>query len=79
MLNWIACDRTVKAFKLRTSFKLRTYDKLNFLKYKCFCMLNWIVWKKLFLTLKLYFRLTELFEIEPFWHLTVSKQKLYLY
>ena len=33
----------------------------------------------MFLTMKLYSRLTELFEIELFWHLTVGKQKLYLY
>ena len=34
---------------------------------------------ELFLTLKLYLCKTELFEIELFWHLTMSKQKLYLY
>ena len=32
---------------------------------------------ELFLTLKLYLRLTELFEIELFWYLTVCKQKPY--
>ena len=32
-----------------------------------------------FLTLKLYWHKTELFEIELFWYLTVCKQKLYLY
>ena len=32
-----------------------------------------------FLTLKLYFHETELFNIELFWQLTVSKQNLYLY
>ena len=34
---------------------------------------------ELFLTLKLYLRETELFNIELFWHLTVGKQDLYLY
>ena len=34
---------------------------------------------ELFLTLKLYLHETELFNIELFWHLTVSKQNLYLY
>ena len=34
---------------------------------------------ELFLTLKLYLRLTELLKIKLFWHLTVRKQKLYLY
>ena len=29
----------------------------------------------MFLTLKLYVRQTELFEIEPFWYLTVYKPK----
>ena len=34
---------------------------------------------ELFLTLKLYLHLTELFNTELFWHLTVCKQNLYLY
>ena len=34
---------------------------------------------ELFLTLKLYLRQTELFEMELFWHLTVCKPNLYLY
>ena len=34
---------------------------------------------ELFLTLKLYLRETEMFNIEVFWHLTVRKQNLYLY
>ena len=34
---------------------------------------------ELFLTLKIYLREIELFEIEMFWHLTVCKQKLYAY
>ena len=34
---------------------------------------------EMFLTLKLYLHEIELFDIEPFWHLTVCKQKLYLY
>ena len=44
MLNWIAWNRTVM------TFKLRTYAKLNCLKWNCFCMLNWIVWKRIVLT-----------------------------
>ena len=42
MLNWIAWNRTL-TFKLCTSFKLRTYAKLNSSKWNRFCMLNWIV------------------------------------
>ena len=34
---------------------------------------------ELFLTLKLYLYLTELFNIELFWHSTVCKQNLYSY
>ena len=34
---------------------------------------------EIFLTLKMYLCLTELFEIELFWHLNECKQKLYLY
>ena len=34
---------------------------------------------ELFLTLKLYLHLTELFNIELFLHLTVCKEKLYLH
>ena len=34
---------------------------------------------ELFLTLKLYLRLTELFNIELFWHLIVRKQNLSKY
>ena len=34
---------------------------------------------ELFLTLKLYLHQTGLFNIELFWHSTVSKQNLYLY
>ena len=37
MLNGIAWNRTV------LKFKLRTYAKLNCLKWNSFCMLNWIV------------------------------------
>ena len=40
MLNWIAWNKTV------LTFKLRTYAKLNCLKWNCFCMLNWIVWNE---------------------------------
>ena len=42
MLNWIAWNRNVLIFKLRT------YAKLNCLKWNCFCMLNWIVWNRSF-------------------------------
>ena len=42
-------------------------------------MLNWIAEMELFLTLKLYLRKTELFNIELFWHLTECEQNLYLY
>ena len=48
------------------TFKLRTYDNL-------------VVDIELLLTLKLYLRFIELFEIELFWRLTVCKQKQYLY
>ena len=34
---------------------------------------------ELFLTLKQYLHQIELFNIEPFWRLTVCKQNLYLY
>ena len=44
MLTRIAWNRTVLAFKLRT------YAKLNCLKWNCFCMLNWIVWNRTALT-----------------------------
>ena len=40
MLNWLAWNRTVLACKLRT------YAKLNCLKWNCFCMLNSIVWNR---------------------------------
>ena len=46
MLNWMSWNRTVLTFKLCTSFKLRTYAKLNRLKWNCFCMLNGIVWDR---------------------------------
>ena len=71
MLNCIAWNRTVLTFKLHSN------AKLNFLKWNCFCLLNWIVGIELFLTLKLFLHYTELFEIELFWHLTGCKQKLY--
>ena len=44
MLYWIAWNRTV------LTFKLRTYTKLTCLKWNCFCMLNWIVWNRTVLT-----------------------------
>ena len=34
---------------------------------------------ELFLSLKLYLHWIDMFNIELFWHLTVSKQNLYLY
>ena len=34
---------------------------------------------ELFLTLRLYLHLTELFNIELFWHLIACKQNFYLY
>ena len=34
---------------------------------------------EVFLTFKLYLHLTELFNTELLWHLTVGKQNLYLY
>ena len=43
MRNWVAWNRTVFIFKLRTSFKLHTCAKRNYLKWNCFHMLNWIV------------------------------------
>ena len=54
--NWIAWNRNVLMFKLRTC------AKLNCLKWHCFCMLKWFVWNRtvfyieieLFLTLKLH-------------------------
>ena len=44
MQKGIAWNRTVLTFKLLTSLKLRTNAKWNYLKWNCFCMLNWIVW-----------------------------------
>ena len=43
-LNSIAWNRTVLTLKLRSSCKLRIEAKLNYLKWKYFYMLNWIVW-----------------------------------
>ena len=40
MLNWIAWDRTV------LTFKVRTYAKLDCLKLNSFCLLNWIMWNR---------------------------------
>ena len=43
-------------------------------------MLNWIISNgTVFFTFKLYLHLTDLFNIELFWHLTVRKQNLYIY
>ena len=44
ILNWIAWNRTV------LKFILRTYVKLNCLKWNGFCMLNWIVWNRTVVT-----------------------------
>ena len=43
-LNWIAWNRTV------VTFKLRTYAELNCLEWNCFRMLNWIARKRIVLT-----------------------------
>ena len=40
MLHWIAWNRAV------LTFILRTYATLNCLKRNCFCMLNWTVWNR---------------------------------
>ena len=45
----------------------------------CILMLNWIVWNTTVFYIRTVLRYTELFKIELFWHLTVCKQKLYLY
>ena len=42
-------------------------------------MLNWIIWNGTVFDIETVFTLTELFNIELFWHLTVCKQNLYLY
>ena len=51
MINWIICNKAV------LTFKLRTYAKLNCLKWNCFCM---------FFTLIVYLQESELLEIELF-------------
>ena len=38
MLKWIPWKKSVLTFKLHSNIKL------NCFKWKCFCMLNWIVW-----------------------------------
>ena len=48
MLNLVVWNWIVLTFEPRTSFKQRTYSKLNCLKWNCFCMLNWVVWNKSF-------------------------------
>ena len=53
--------------KLLFSFKLHTYAKLNCLKWNCFWHWNCA------------YALTELFNVEEFWYLTVYKQNLCLY
>ena len=43
-------------------------------------MVNWIVWNRVVFDIDtVYLRKTELFEIELIRHLTLCKQKLYLY
>ena len=42
-------------------------------------MLNWIVLIRTVLTLKLYLRYTELFNIELFGHFTVCNENVFLY
>ena len=48
MLNWIAWNKTV------LTFKLRTYAKLNCLKWNCFYMLNCIVLNRTVNDIKIY-------------------------
>ena len=45
----------------------------------CGFMLNWVVWNGTVFDIETVLALNRLFEIELFWHLTVCKQKLYLY
>ena len=45
----------------------------------CVLILNWIVWNGTVFDIETLLTLTELFNIEVFWRLTVSKQNLYLY
>ena len=47
MLNWIAWNRSV------LTFKLRTCTKPNGLKWNCFCMLKWNIWNRTVLSLYL--------------------------
>ena len=42
-------------------------------------MLNWIVWNETVFDIETLYSVTELFNIEQFWHLTVYKQNLYLH
>ena len=42
---------------------------------KCVLMLSWIIWNGTVFDIETVLRLTELFEIELLWHLTVCKQK----
>ena len=51
-----------------------------YLHLNCVLMVNWIISNRtVFFTLKLYLHLTELFNIELFWHVTACKENLYLY
>ena len=50
-----------------------------YLHLNCVLMLNWIIWNGTVFDIETVFTLTELFNIELFWHLTVCKQNLYLY
>ena len=43
MLNWLAWNRTVLIFILRTWFELRTYAKQNCLKENCFDILDCVL------------------------------------
>ena len=45
----------------------------------CVVMLNWIPWNRTLYDIETLLYKTEFFEIEMFWHLTGSKQNLYLY
>ena len=64
MLYWTVWNKTV------LTFKLRTYTKLNWLKWNCFWALDWIVWNgTVFFYFELYLYLTESLEIELFCYL----------
>ena len=56
-----------------------THAKLNCLKYNCLYILKWTVWNRTVIDIEtVYSCKTELFEIQPFWHVTVCKRILML-